>query len=80
MSPVTGKYGAWQIALRYSQLNLMSQDVTGGKEHNITVGINWFPFQLFAFKFNYVHAVARPNGSGENQTANMYVLRLQVVF
>lgn len=80
MSPVTGKYGAWQIAVRYSQLNLMSQNVAGGNERDITLGLNWFPFQLFAFKFNYVHAMARPNSAGKNQTANMYVLRLQVVF
>ena len=58
----------------------MSQNVAGGNERDITFGLNWFPFQLFAFKFNYVHAMARPNGAGKNQTANMYVLRLQVVF
>lgn len=80
ITPINGKYGAWQVALRYSQLNLMSQDVTGSRERNITVGLNWFPFQQFAFKFNYIHAMARPNSMGQNQTANMYILRLQVVF
>jgi len=80
VSPIKGKHGAWQIALRYSQLNLMSQDVTGGDERNITIALNWYPFQQFVFKFNYIRAIARPNSDGKNQPANLYILRLQVVF
>ena len=80
ITPIRRKYGAWQIALRYSELNLMTGNIAGGRERDITVGLNWFPIQEITCKFNYVRARMNPNSSGENQVANMYVLRLQIIF
>lgn len=52
-----GDIGAWEIAFRYSGLDLNNKDVNGGKEENITVGLNWYPTSNFKFMANYVNVL-----------------------
>jgi phosphate-selective porin OprO/OprP len=37
-----GGWGAWQVAVRYSYLNLSSDDVLGGRQSNVTFNLNWW--------------------------------------
>ena len=34
--------GAWQLAARYSYLDLNSKGINGGRIHDMTLGVNWF--------------------------------------
>lgn len=54
----TGAWGAWEVLLRYSELNLNDRLVQGGKEHDWTLGANWYLTQHFKFQANYIQATS----------------------
>lgn len=49
-----GGSGAWELALRYSQLDLGDEDIEGGEQDLLTFGINWYPNDNIRFSTNYV--------------------------
>jgi len=60
---VDGYWGALELALRVSQINLNSnKNKRGKKEHDITVGVNWHVKKNFRMMSNYTVAkVTEPN-------------------
>lgn len=74
------KLGAWEVLVRYSTLNLDDADVAGGKENDITLGLNWYLNQHVKFLVNYVYAMAKPGSNGENDNVNSIAARMQLVF
>jgi phosphate-selective porin OprO/OprP len=59
--------GAWQLAARYSYLDLIDKGVNGGRVHDMTLGVNWFLNPNMKIQFNYFLAhrnVANPAGDG----------------
>lgn len=46
--------GMWQLGLRYDDANLNDGAIKGGKEHNITVGVNYYWRSNFKIMANYV--------------------------
>lgn len=51
----TGKGGAWELAARYSMLNLTDKDadILGGESTALTVGLNWYPNANIKVMANY---------------------------
>jgi phosphate-selective porin OprO/OprP len=80
------RFGAWEIAARYSTLDLQDQEILGGSESNVTIGLNWWVNQNIMFRFNYVYAMLDPTstqvdpGGGLDQNVNAFMGRAQVVF
>ncbi|HEX4180959.1 MAG TPA: porin [Caulobacteraceae bacterium] len=59
-------WGAFELGVRYSELNLNYQpgalgtlqtgsSIRGGDETNFTVGLNWYPNSVVRFMFDYAH-------------------------
>ncbi len=59
--------GAWEIAARWSYLDLTDNQIQGGDMQNLTFGLNWYANPNCKCVFNYIHswAESRPirNGS-----------------
>ena len=82
-----GGIGAWEIAARYSEMDLSSQDIQGGEERNVTLGVNWWLNRSLMMRLNYVYAKTDPTteegslaGAGMDESINIIEGRFQVVF
>jgi phosphate-selective porin OprO/OprP len=49
-------WGAWELAARFSRLDLGSENVQGGTEDDVTAGINWYLNPVTRISVNYVWA------------------------
>ena len=76
-----GGVGAWELAARYSNMNLNFQEglegvasipgnVRGGEQNVLTLGLNWYPNPNFKMMMNYMLIdVERLNPAGPGNTA-----------
>jgi phosphate-selective porin OprO and OprP len=53
-------YGAWEVAARYTYVNLTDRDIIGGSQHDAGLALNWFYNAHVRFSINYIHALVRP--------------------
>lgn len=70
-----GGTGAWEVALRYSTLDLSDAGIDGGSVDDVTVGLNWYPYANVRWMANYV--LADRDDLGQVDTFQM---RFQVDF
>jgi phosphate-selective porin OprO/OprP len=74
-----GNLGAFEIAGRYSALDLNDANVAGGRLQDLTFGLNWYLNRFTRLEFNYIHPILdRPIG---NEThADVFGTRAQFDF
>lgn len=84
-----GTFGAWEIAARYSDLNLNDNagspgtatptgGIRGGDQRIWTVGLNWYPNSVIRFVLDYQHAdVSRLNSAGGSLGAKLDLVSLR---
>lgn len=73
-------WGAWELAYRYSWLDLDDAGVLGGTTADHTFGINWYWNPYMRLMFNYVHAQVSPANNAPNSDINVFEMRAQVDF
>lgn len=57
--------GAWELILRYSNLDLNDGAILGGEMNAVTAGLNWYLSPAVRAIFNYgVAQVERVDGTG----------------
>lgn len=67
--------GAWEIAVRYSELDLNDGPIQGGHLRNGTIGLNWYWNPNMRVMANYVRADLKESG-----TADILQMRAQFTF
>lgn len=71
-----GGLGAWEIAARYSTIDLNDGAVLGGTQDNFEAGINWYPNEYLRFALDYVNFDAKR--AGVNNKGDAIVTRIGV--
>jgi len=78
-------YGAFEVALRYSHVDLNDGPVLGGKQDDWTIGANWYLGQHFKLQANYIwanstkHYGAPINGDADVDP-RVFEMRAQIMF
>jgi len=49
-----GSHGAWELAWRYSYLDLNGDTIMGGREENLSWGLNWYASSQVRLMLNYI--------------------------
>ncbi len=52
----SGGLGAFEIAARFSYIDLNDKDITGGKLADISFAFNWYPTHATRVSFNVIRA------------------------
>ena len=91
-NPSKGTWGAWEIAARYSVLDLNDNEgvfgrtapaggIRGGEQKITTVGLNWYPNSVVRFLLDYQRInVDRLNTAGARLDTDVNVISLRSQF
>jgi phosphate-selective porin OprO/OprP len=71
--------GAWEVAVRLSQVDLNDDGWTGGRNTDFTAGLNWYLTPHLRFTSNYIHAMPRDQ-AGVDSEADIFAMRGQFEF
>ncbi len=75
-----GGIGAWQLAARFSHVDLNDADISGGEADNLSFGINWFPINNIRMSANYVKVLDVDGGPSDADEPGIFNLRGQIEF
>jgi phosphate-selective porin OprO and OprP len=74
----TGR-GAWEIAARWSVIDLNSANVRGGTLNDVTLGLNWHLNPYTRMRWEYIHAQLNRAPVGLSE-ANIFGMRFDIDF
>lgn len=72
--------GAWEVALRYSYLNLNDKLIQGGNEHNLSLSLGWYASRQLRIFGNYIRAHIDPMNNGTKRRLNIIGIRFKLSF
>ena len=78
-----GGYGVFEVAARYSGIDLRDKLTTGGSENDVTAGINWYPDRNIRVMADYVHADVDPPATALKVTkanSDAFIGRIQLAW
>jgi phosphate-selective porin OprO/OprP len=75
-----GGIGAWQVAARFSSIDLNDAGIKGGEADSFALGINWFPTSTLRFSANYVRVLEVNGGKRDGEEPSLVQVRGQWAF
>ncbi|WP_438970314.1 OprO/OprP family phosphate-selective porin [Methylophaga sp.] len=75
-----GGIGAWEMALRYSTVDLSDAEIDGGEADSVTLGLNWYPSPTLRFSANYVDVLDVDGGANDGDEPSVLQVRSQWAF
>jgi phosphate-selective porin OprO/OprP len=76
-----GGFGAWEVAGRFSYLDLDDDRIDGGKLWDYTLGLNWYLHSNVRLMWNYIRSrVDIGPGADTRASADIFMMRAQVDF
>jgi len=75
-----GGIGAWQLALRYSHIDLNDGLINGGEADAVAFGLNWFATPTLRFTANYIDVLEVKGGPHDGAETSIFQLRSQWAF
>ncbi len=75
-----GGFGVFELAARFSAIDLDDGPVRGGIERDVSIGLNWYPDRNVRLMADYVRSHAAPSAIAGGRTidADTFIGRLQV--
>jgi phosphate-selective porin OprO/OprP len=71
--------GAWEVAARFSHIDLNDGAIRGGVMNNVTCGVNWYCNPYCKVVFNYIHSWTESRLGVDTET-NAFAMRAQMDF
>lgn len=74
-----GGWGAWELAARFSAVDLTDEDIVGGRQANLSAGINWYLNDHLRIQANLIKVleVKRPGSEFDGLDPWIGALRLE---
>lgn len=76
---ILGDRGAWEVAFRFSAADLNDEEIQGGKQRNLSFGVNWYSKTHWRFMGNLIK-VRADDGPYGKQDPWIAQLRVQYYF
>jgi phosphate-selective porin OprO/OprP len=73
-------WGAVELALRWSTIDLTDSGVAGGESDDVTLGLNWYLNHYSRLMFNYVYVNAERTGDLASDEPHIFQVRFQLAF
>jgi len=77
--PIAMGRGAWEVAARWSYIDLTDENIQGGVLHDITLGLNWYLNPYTRVKWEYIHADLDRAPIGDS-TTHIFGMRADIDF
>jgi phosphate-selective porin OprO/OprP len=77
-NPARGGWGAWEIAGRYSFVDLNSGGIQGGRLGMLMAGVNWYLHSHVKWRFDY--GFGRVSGRDSDGDLNAFQTRMEIDF
>lgn len=72
--------GTWELAARYSTLDLNDAGVSGGFERNASIGVNWYPEKTLKIMLDAIRVLPLRGGGHPGMSTTIVMLRMQAAY